>query len=156
MTDNATRHLKILVDADACPVKEEVYRVARRTEVPVWIVSNSGMRVPQEPLIRQMIVDAGPDAADDWIAAQADRCAIVVTADIPLADRCLKACAAVIAPNGKPFTQSGIGSAMATRAIMEQLRATGAQLGGPPPFAPADRSRFLQALDSAVVRLKRG
>ena len=145
----------ILVDADACPVKEEVYRVARRYEVPVVIVSNSGMRVPFEPLIRQQIVEAGPDAADDWIAEHASSTAIVVTTDIPLADRSLKQGAVVIAPNGKLFTESSIGSAMATRAIMEQLRSTGDQLGGPAPFTKADRSRFLQSLDTAVVRLKR-
>lgn len=147
--------LTILVDADACPVKEEVYRVARRHAVAVTIVSNSGMRVPFEPMIKQVIVEAGPDAADDWIAEHADTMAVVITADIPLADRALKAGAVVIAPNGKPFTVNSIGSAMATRAIMEQLRATGAQLGGPPPFSPADRSRFLQTLDAALVRLKR-
>jgi uncharacterized protein len=148
--------LTILVDADACPVKEEVYRVARRYDVPVRIVSNSGMRVPFEPLIKQVIVSAGPDAADDWIAEHAHARCVVVTADIPLADRSLKAGAVVIAPNGKPFTVNSIGSALATRAIMEQLRSTGDQLGGPPPFSASDRSRFLQALDTVIVQLKRG
>jgi uncharacterized protein YaiI (UPF0178 family) len=147
--------LRILVDADACPVKEEVYRVARRYDVPATIVSNSGMRVPFEPLIQQVIVSAGPDAADDWIAENASEATVVVTADIPLADRALKKGAVVIAPNGKPFTESSIGSAMATRAIMEQIRSTGDQVGGPRPFSPADRSRFLQALDTAIVALRR-
>jgi hypothetical protein len=147
--------LRILVDADACPVKEEVYRVARRTGVPVTIVSNSGLRVPFEPLIRQVIVDGKADAADDWIAANADGFAIVVTADIPLAGRCLKAGATVIAPNGKPFTTDSIGTALATRAILQDLRSGGGNFGGPAPFARENRSRFLSALDAAIVRLKR-
>jgi uncharacterized protein YaiI (UPF0178 family) len=145
----------ILVDADACPVKDEIYQVAYRTDVAVVIVSNSHLRVPDHPLIRRVVVSDGFDAADDWIAAAADKAAIVVTADILLADRCIKAGATVIAPNGKPFTASGIGAAVATRAIMADLRAGGEQLGGPAPFAKTDRSRFLQALDAAIVRLKR-
>lgn len=145
----------ILVDADACPVKDEIYQVAYRTDVAVVIVSNSHLRVPHHPLIRRVVVSDGFDAADDWIAAAADNAAIVVTADILLADRCIKAGATVIAPNGKPFTASGIGAAVATRAIMADLRAGGEQLGGPAPFAKTDRSRFLQALDAAIVRLKR-
>ena len=147
--------LRILVDGDACPVKEEVYRVAQRTRVPVTVVANSGLRIPDDPLISRVIVEAGPDVADDHIADDADEDAIVVTADIPLADRCVKAGAVVIAPNGKPFTPASIGSAMATRALMEQLRSTGAQMGGPLPFSRQDRSRFLQALDTAIVRLRR-
>ncbi|WP_442680714.1 YaiI/YqxD family protein [Sphingomonas sp. ASY06-1R] len=145
----------ILVDADACPVKDEIYQVAYRTGVAVVIVSNSHLRVPDHPLIRRVVVSDGFDAADDWIAAAADKAAIVVTADILLADRCIKAGATVIAPNGKPFTASGIGAAVATRAIMADLRAGGEQLGGPAPFAKTDRSRFLQAMDAAIVRLKR-
>jgi uncharacterized protein YaiI (UPF0178 family) len=145
----------ILVDADACPVKDEIYQVAYRTDVAVVIVSNSHLRVPHHPRIRRVVVSDGFDAADDWIAAAADKAAIVVTADILLADRCIKAGATVIAPNGKPFTASGIGAAVATRAIMADLRAGGEQLGGPAPFAKTDRSRFLQALDAAIVRLKR-
>ena len=148
--------MRVLVDADACPVKEEVYRVAYRHQVPVAIVSNSRLRVPEHPLIERILVSGGFDAADDWIAAEADERAIVVTADILLADRCLKAGAAVIGPTGKPFTTSSIGAAVATRAIMADLRAGGDAIGGPPPFARADRSRFLQALDVALVRLKRG
>ena len=148
---------QILVDADACPVKEEIYKVAYRHEVPVAIVSNDYMRVPLHPLVRRVVVGTGFDAADDWIAERADARALVVTADILLADRCLKQGATVIGPNGKPFTTSSIGAAVATRAIMADLRAgaVGDSIGGPPPFAKADRSRFLQALDSALVRLKR-
>jgi uncharacterized protein YaiI (UPF0178 family) len=145
----------VLVDADACPVKEEIYRVAFRHEVPVTIVSNAWMRVPDHVLIRRVVVGAGFDAADDWIAGEADAQALVVTGDILLADRCLKAGATVVAPNGKPFTTSSIGAAIATRAIMADLRAGGDAIGGPPPFAKADRSRFLSSLDEALVRLKR-
>ncbi len=147
--------LRVLVDADACPVKDEVYRVAFRRDVPVSIVSNSRMRVPEHPLVERVVVSDGFDAADDWIAERADREAVVVTADILLADRCLKAGAAVLSPTGKPFTPSSIGAAIATRAIMADLRAGGDQLGGPAPFAKTDRSRFLQALDEALVRLAR-
>lgn len=147
--------LSILVDADACPVKEEIYRTAFRHEVPVTIVSNSHLRVPAHPLIRRVVVSDGFDAADDWIADEAGPSAIVVTNDILLADRCIKAGATVIGANGKPFTASSIGSAIAVRAIMADLRAGGDQLGGPAPFSKADRSRFLSALDEALVRLKR-
>jgi uncharacterized protein YaiI (UPF0178 family) len=147
----------ILVDADACPVKDEIYKVAWRHEVPVRIVSNAWLRVPQHPLIERVVVDAGFDAADDWIAAHTDPHAVVVTGDILLADRCLKAgAAAVIAPNGKPFTTASIGGAVATRAIMADLRAGADGIGGgPAPFVKADRSRFLSALDEALVQLKR-
>lgn len=149
--------IRILVDADACPVKDEIYKVAWRHEVPVTIVSNSWLRVPQHPLIARQVVDAGFDAADDWIAEQADTEAVVITADILLADRCLKAGAMVIGPTGKPFTAASIGGAIATRAIMADLRAgaVGDGIGGPAPFSAADRSRFLQALDEALVRLRR-
>lgn len=147
----------ILVDADACPVKDEIYKVAWRHEVPVRIVSNAYLRVPEHPLIERVVVSAGFDAADDWIAERTDAGAVVVTSDILLADRCLKAgAAAVIAPNGKPFTTASIGGAVATRAIMADLRAgAGGIGGGPAPFGKADRSRFLSALDEALVRLKR-
>lgn len=147
--------LSILVDGDACPVKDEVYRVARRTGVPVTVVANSGLRLPDDPLISRVIVDDKADAADDYIAERAGSATIVITADIPLADRCLKAGATVIAPNGKPFTEASIGSAMAMRALMQDLRAGGEQIGGAKPFEKRDRSRLLQALDAAVVRLKR-
>ena len=146
----------ILIDADACPVKDEVYRVAWRLEVPVMVVSNSPLRIPDHPLIGRVIVGAGFDAADDWIAERASGETIVITADILLADRCLKAGAVVIAPNGKPFTANSIGAAIATRAIMADLRAGGDAVGGPAPFSKADRSRFLSALDEAVTRMKRG
>jgi uncharacterized protein YaiI (UPF0178 family) len=126
--------------------------------VPVAVVSNSRLRVPDHPLIERVVVSDGFDAADDWIAEAADARAVVITADILLADRCLKAGAAVIGPNGKPFTTSSIGAAVATRAIMADLRAgaVGDAIGGPAPFAKADRSRFLQALDETLVKLKRG
>lgn len=147
--------IRILVDADACPVKDEIYKVAWRHEVPVTIVSNSHLRVPAHPLVERVVVSDGFDAADDWIAEAAGPAAIVVTADILLADRCLKAGATVLAPTGKPFTTSSIGGAIATRAIMADLRAGGDQIGGPHPFARADRSNFLQVLDTALVRLAR-
>lgn len=146
---------RILVDADACPVKEEIYKVAYRHEVPVTIVSNSHLRVPDHPLIAREVVSDAFDAADDWIAERADAKAVVITADILLADRCIKAGASVIGSNGKPFTADSIGAAVATRAIMADLRAGGDAIGGPPPFTKADRSRFLSALDEALVRLKR-
>lgn len=148
----------ILVDADACPVKDEIYKVAWRREVPVRIVANAWLRVPPHPLIERVTVSDAFDAADDWIAENTRPGAIVVTADILLADRCLKAGAsAVIAPNGRPFTAASIGGAIATRAIMADLRAGADGItGGPAPFAKADRSRFLSALDEALARLGRG
>jgi uncharacterized protein len=147
---------RILVDADACPVKEEIYRVAERHKVPVSVVSNSPFRVPVGQLVERVVVSGGFDAADDWIAARADAGAVVITADILLADRCLKAGATVIGNNGRPFTPASIGSAIATRAIMADLRAgADGPMGGPAPFAKTDRSRFLQALDEALVRLGR-
>jgi uncharacterized protein len=147
---------RILVDADACPVKEEIYKVAFRHQVPVCVVSNARLRVPDHPLIERVVVSEAFDAADDWIAEHADAATVVVTADILLADRCIKAGATVIAPTGKPFTANSIGAAIATRAIMADLRAgAGEGIGGPPPFARADRSRFLSALDEALVRLRR-
>ena len=147
--------MKIYVDADACPVKEEIYKVAFRRGTPVTLVANTYLRTPDHPLITRAVVGDGFDAADDHIAARADARTVVVTADILLADRCLKAGAAVIAPTGKPFTGDSIGAAVATRAIMADLRAGGAQIGGPAPFAKADRSRFLSALDETLVRLER-
>jgi uncharacterized protein YaiI (UPF0178 family) len=147
--------ISILVDADACPVKDEIYKVAYRYEVPVTIVSNSPMRVPQHPLVQRVVVSDGFDAADDWIAERAGPGAVVITSDILLADRCLKAGAEVLSSNGKPFTTSSIGAAIATRAIMADLRAGGDAIGGPPPFAKADRSRFLSSLDQILVRLRR-
>ena len=152
----AATPIRILVDADACPVKDEIYRVAERRRVPVSVVSNSPFRVPVGALVERVVVSGGFDAADDWIAERADARSVVVTADILLADRCLKAGATVLAPTGKPFTRASIGAAIATRAIMAELRAgLGEGIGGPKPFARADRSRFLQALDQALVRLDR-
>ena len=147
--------LKILVDADACPVKEEVYKVAFRREVPVRVVSNARLRVPDHPLIERVVVSDRFDAADDWIVEQADARTVVVTGDILLADRCLKKGASVIGHNGKPFTAASIGGAIATRAIMADLRSGAGVTGGPAPFAKADRSRFLQALDEVLVRLEK-
>jgi uncharacterized protein YaiI (UPF0178 family) len=148
--------LTILVDGDACPVKDEIYNVAWRRGVPVKVVSNSYLRVPDHPLIERVVVSDGFDAADDWIAEAADARSTVITGDILLADRCLKKGAVVIGPNGKPFTTASIGGAIATRAIMADLRAgVDGMTGGPSPFTTSDRSRFLQALDEALVRLSR-
>lgn len=146
---------RILVDADACPVKDEIYKVAMRREVPVVVVSNSPFRVPAHPLVSRVIVNDSFDAADDWIAAAATPRTIVITADILLAERCLKAGATVLSHAGKPFTHSSIGNQIATRAIMADLRAGGEIIGGPAPFAKTDKSRFLSALDEALVRLSR-
>ena len=152
-----TTAIQILVDADACPVKEEIYRVADRHAVAVVIVSNSPFRVPDHPLVSRVVVSDAFDAADDYIAERTSARTIVVTSDILLADRCVKAGAAVVGSNGKPFTADSIGAAVATRAIMADLRAgMGTEnIGGPPPFSKADRSRFLSALDEILVRLKR-
>ena len=147
--------IRVLVDADACPVKEEIYKVAFRYKVPVMVVANSYMRVPRHELVEQVVVAAGPDVADDYIAERADEKSVVITADILLADRAIKTGATVIAPNGKPFTENSIGNAIAVRAIMADLRAGGDVVGGPPPFKKTDRSRFLSALDEALVRLQR-
>lgn len=150
--------MRILVDADACPVKEEIYRVARRVNVSVWVVANNWFRVPLEPLITQIVVSDGFDAADNWIAAAAGPDAIVITADILLADRSVKAGAAVIGPTGKPFTAANIGNAVAARAMAEERRAYSVELGrttGPMPFSARDRSAFLSALDATVVRMQR-
>lgn len=147
-----TRNLEIFVDADACPVKEEVYRVAQRHGLKVHVVANAFLQVPAHPLIARVVVDAGPDVADDWIAEHVQPGDIAVTSDIPLAERVLKAGGAAIAPNGRPFTVNSIGSAMAQRAIMEQLRSTGVVTSGPRPFDRRDRSQFLQTLDEVIHR----
>ena len=149
------RRIAIYVDADACPVKPEVYRVAERHGLKVLVVANSYLNIPRDDFIERVVVGSGPDAADNWIAERAGPAAIVITADIPLASRCVKAGATVIAPNGKAFTEASIGMALATRNLLEQLRETGAVTGGPAPFTPRDRSSFLSALDRAIVRLKR-
>ena len=153
--DESPNTIAIYVDADACPVKPEIYRVAERHRLKVFVVANSFMQVPREPWIERVIVSDGFDAADNWIAERVSRGAVVVTADIPLADRCLKAGADVIGPTGKPFTEASIGMALATRDMMEDLRAMRTVQGGPKPFSQKDRSAFLQALDLAVQRLKR-
>ena len=147
--------IRILIDADACPVKEEVYKVATRYRVAVVVVSNSPIRIPQSSLISRKIVSDAFDAADDWIAEQVEPGCVVITADILLADRCLKRGGTVIAPNGRPFTEASIGGAIATRAIMADLRAGGDIVGGPPPFSKQDRSRFLSSLDEVLVKLRR-
>ena len=147
--------ITILVDADACPVKEEIYRVAARYKAHVRVVSNSPFRVPVSERVRCVVVSDGFDAADDWIADNADERSVVITADILLAERCLKAGATVLRHDGKPFDAASIGPALATRAIMEDLRAGMEGVGGgPPPFSKADRSRFLEALDRVLVGLR--
>lgn len=156
MSEQAARPpILILVDADACPVKDEVYKVAARHTLKVVVVANAAIAVPRDPLVERVVVSQGLDVADDWIAERARPGAVVVTADVPLAARCVKAGASVIAPNGKPFSERSIGMALATRNLMDELRSAGAVTGGPAPFGPRDRSAFLQALDLAVVRLKR-
>ncbi len=138
----------IFVDADACPVKDEVYKVARRCGCPVRVVANAFIRTP--PDVERIVVDAGPDVADDWIAERVQPGDIVITNDIPLASRSLKAGGLALSPTGKPFTEDSIGSALAHRDLLESLRSCGEITGGPKPFSPADRSRFLSALDAAV------
>ena len=147
--------MRIFIDADACPVKDETYKVAHRYGLSVFEVSNSFIQIPASPLIQRMIVDAGPDVADDWIADQTELGDICITNDIPLGDRVLKAGGAAIAANGRAFTPDSIGSALAQRSIMEHIRSTGEITGGPRPFAAADSSRFLQALDEVVNRERR-
>lgn len=147
--------LHIFVDADACPVKAEVYRVASRYQLEVTLVANSSMRVPGEPRITLVVVKGGFDAADDWIAEHAQLEDIVVTADIPLASRCLKQGARVLGPTGKVFTERNIGQVVATRDLLTELRGAGEITGGPPRFAERDRSRFLQELDGAVQSIRR-
>ena len=136
-------------------MKDEIYRVAGRHRVPVTVVANGFIRVPQDPSIERIAAGPGMDAADDWIAARAIAGDIVITADVPLAARCVKAGATVIAPNGKPFTEDAIGMTLAVRNLMSDLRSAGAVTGGPQPFTPRDRSTFLSALDQAIVRLRR-
>ena len=147
--------IQIYVDADACPVKNEVYRVGARHGIRVTIVSNSVIAVPRDPLVERVVVGAGMDAADDWIAERAGKGDIVVTSDIPLASRCVKSGAEVIAPNGKPFTEASIGMTLAVRNLMTDLRSSGEVTGGPKGFAPRDRSAFLSALDQTIRRIQR-
>ena len=147
--------MRIYIDADACPVKDEVYRVAQRYRLATTVVSNSFIQIPRSPLIERKVVEAGPDVADDWIAERCQPGDIVITNDIPLAERVLKSGGVAIAPNGRAFTVDSIGLALASRAIAEHVRSMGEMTGGPKPFAAADRSRFLQALAEAVNRERR-
>jgi uncharacterized protein len=170
--------IALFIDADACPVKQEIYRVAERhalkgTDLKVFVVTNSPIAVPRDifvggrpdakpgstfagrPLIERVVVGAGMDEADNWIAERAGAGAIVITADVPLASRAVKAGAEVIAPNGHAFTADSIGMTLATRNLMDSLRSAGEITSGPKPFSPRDRSSFLSALDQAIVRLKR-
>ena len=152
--------ISIYIDADACPVKQEIYRVAERharkgIALKVFVVSNSPITVPRDEFVVRVVVGAGMDEADNWIAERAKRGDIVITADVPLASRGVKAGVEVIAPNGKRFTEDSIGNTLATRNLMDSLRSAGAITGGPKPFAPRDRSAFLAALDQAIVRLTR-
>ncbi len=147
--------IEILVDADACPVKEEIYKVASRYSLKVYIVANSFINTPRDPLIERVMVSDKFDAADDWIAERAMPGNIVITTDVPLAHRAVKAGAAVLAPNGKRFSEDSIGMQLATRDLMDNLRAGGQITGGPKPFSPRDRSQFLSSLDQIIVDLKR-
>lgn len=147
--------IRIFIDADACPVKDEAYKVAARHGLKTFVVSNAFMNVPRDPMIERVVVPAGPDVADDWIAERASPTDVVVTADIPLADRCVKAGASVLSPTGKLFDAASIGMALATRNLMSDLRSFGEQTRGPRPFSPKDRSAFLSALDLAIVRIRR-
>jgi uncharacterized protein len=146
---------EIYVDADACPVKSEILRVATRHGTPVHMVSNSWMRLEDSPLIHRVVVSDGFDAADDWIAENIGSGDVAITSDIPLADRCLKQGASVMGPTGKPFTGDNIGTALATRDLMAHLRDTGEVRGGGPPFSKKDRSNFLQVLEETLQRLRR-
>ena len=152
--------ITLYIDADACPVKQEVYRVAERharkgAALKVLVVSNAPIAVPREEFVERIVVGSGMDAADHWIAERAGAGDIVITADVPLASRCVKAGAEVIAPNGKPFTKDSIGMTLATRNLIDSLRSAGEITSGPRPFTPRDRSSFLGALDRAIVRLHR-
>jgi len=147
--------ITIYIDADACPVKEETYKVAARYGLQTIVVSNSHVQIPPSPAISRMIVSAGPDVADDWIAEQVVVGDVVVTADIPLAARVLAKKAHAVAPYGRAFTEDSIGLALAQRALMEHIRSTGEVTGGPPPFSAANRSKFLQELDRTITREQR-
>jgi uncharacterized protein YaiI (UPF0178 family) len=150
-----TSTLQIYIDADACPVKAEVVRVASRHGLAIFMVSNSWMRIEDNPLIQRVVVAEGADAADDWIAERVGAFDIVVTADILLAARCLKAGAQCIGPTGKPFTDANIGAAVAMRDLQQHLRETGESRGFNAAFTPRDRSRFLEAMEHAVQAGKR-
>ena len=159
-TKVGARPVTLFIDADACPVKQEVYRVAERhalkgAALKVFVVSNSPIAVPRDRFVERVVVGSGMDEADNWIAERARAGDIVITADVPLASRCVKAGAEVIAPNGRAFTKDSIGLTLAMRNLMDSLRSAGEITGGPKPFSPRDRSSFLSALDQAIVRLTR-
>jgi hypothetical protein len=147
--------MRIYIDADACPVKDEIYRVAARHQLPVTVVAAGFIRIPHDPMIERIAAGTAVDAADDWIVGRVQPGDIVITADIPLASRCVKAGAEVIAPNGRPFDEQSIGMTLAVRNLMHDLRSAGETTRGPPPFAPCDRSAFLSALDAAIHRVRR-
>ena len=151
----AVNAIRIYIDADACPVKDEIYKVAARHALPVTVVAGGLFRVPQDPKVERVAAGNGMDAADNWIAERAGPTSIVVTSDIPLASRCVKVGASVIAPNGRLFTEESIGMALAVRNLMHDLRSAGELTSGPPPFKSGDRSAFLSALDQVVRRLQR-
>ncbi len=153
MTDDSA--IRIFIDADACPVKDEAYRVAARHSVPVSVVAQGFIRVPDDPSIERIAAGTAPDAADDWIAARTGKKSIVVTADIPLASRVVKSGGIAIAPNGRVFTEDDIGMALAMRNLMTDIRSAGESTGGPKPFTPKDRSTFLSSLDNAIRRVQR-
>ena len=146
---------RIYIDADACPVKDEIYRVAARFGLPVSVVAGQFIRVPADPSIERIAAGSGMDAADDWIAERAGKGDIVITSDVPLASRCVKSGADVIAPNGKPFSEASIGMTLAVRNLMTDLRSSGEITGGPKSFSPRDRSAFLSALDQTIRRIQR-
>ncbi|OFZ49602.1 MAG: hypothetical protein A2381_04015 [Bdellovibrionales bacterium RIFOXYB1_FULL_37_110] len=146
--------LKIFIDADGCPVKEETYKVAARYQLKVWVVANKYMTIPLHPLIEMMVVKAGPDEADNWIAKQIEENDICITNDIPLADQCLKKMAKVLNTRGEEFNEDMIGNAMAVRDLMKQLREAGQIMGGPPPMEKRDRSNFLGNLDRIIQMIK--
>ena len=148
--------LHIYIDADACPVKDEVYKVAQRYGLPVTLVANNYMRVPSGDWLTLKVVDKGLDEADDWIVDQVETDDIVITGDIPLAARCLDKGAKVLGHKGRPFTPENVGESLATRQLLAQLRGQGVMMGGPPPFAAKDRSQFLQQLDQMVNAIRRG
>jgi len=147
--------LDLFIDADACPVKDEVYRVAKRYNLRVYVVANSWMRTPEKEWIELVVVENQFDAADDWIVENSADNDIVITTDIPLAARCLESGAAVLRPDGQPYTGDNIGQALATRELLSQLRDLGEIGGGPPPFQKKDRSNFLQRLDQTIQRIRR-
>lgn len=147
--------MRIYVDADACPVKDEIYKVAARHGVPVSVVAGNFIRIPADPSIERIAAGPGMDAADDWIAERAAAGDVVVTSDVPLASRCVKSGASVLAPNGKPFSEASIGMTLAVRNLMSDLRSAGEVTGGPSGFSPRDRSAFLGALDQTIRRIQR-